>query len=688
MALAAGRTAWAFTNDSDEGHNSATATIDFLRGGVYTQIRLQHEHQDRPWSDADADQRRHAMYCMLPEMSGYIHEEYDAAIAFLDPTDPDVFASARAFGRLLHPIQDFYSHSNWVELLEERQGPWAYVDPVNLIDGGTGPFRGLEPLSWVRDDIVVGTVPPGGLPAGFVPAQDPYSPIPTLTVSGWDTYRVLTSAWGASGECLDVRDGLIDDQYGDGPRTRRMVHGTNGQGDDDDPCLDGYPTAVCMNKDDPGRPLYGEAVTMAGWQTEAEWCRLLNLTAGSTFGYAAASELMTLWADPSTPPHPAATSCAPATPGAVELTVTIDDLDTHLSSWEYPTADVLGTTFVAASYTGDFGQSAATQGATTVAGRALSLCVDPTDIVLATVWGWQDIRTGIGGGAGRLDETDRVLPGTTLTIDPSAGPGTFVTTSGDVDVTYRVTIDETNQDADYLSACAEAFHHTSDTDEDTDDDGLWDDTEVILGTDPTRFDTDGDGLGDLYEVWNYSTDPLDPDTDDDCAPDGVEVWYGLDPREPDIDGDGWTDGAELDAGTDPLVWDHSRDKPVSSCVDEWLYEDLDDDALPDWLEEPLGTDVKQFDTDGDKVADGMDPSWSRTVVDAAGCVDGSVTVLLDEAAEKVVTGMFADALDRVEDVRSALALAGCKPSSELALAQLALDRLATNLAESAAPPVK
>lgn len=44
---------------------------------------------------------------------------------------------------------------------------------------------------------------------------------------------------------------------------------------------------------------------------------------------------------------------------------------------------------------------------------------------------------------------------------------------------------------------------------DRDNDGLWDDWEVILGTDPLNSDTDQDGFKDGQEV-NAGYDPLDP----------------------------------------------------------------------------------------------------------------------------------------------------------------------------------
>ncbi len=64
---------------------------------------------------------------------------------------------------------------------------------------------------------------------------------------------------------------------------------------------------------------------------------------------------------------------------------------------------------------------------------------------------------------------------------------------------------------------------------DTDQDGLTDREEKLLGTDPRNADTDGDGLTDYAEVKTYKTDPLNPDTDGDGFKDGEEVINGYDP---------------------------------------------------------------------------------------------------------------------------------------------------------------
>lgn len=89
---------------------------------------------------------------------------------------------------------------------------------------------------------------------------------------------------------------------------------------------------------------------------------------------------------------------------------------------------------------------------------------------------------------------------------------------------------------------------------DTDQDGLSNAQETVLGTDPNNPDTDGDGLKDGDEVLIYSTNPRNPDSDGDGLNDYQEIFtHRTDPNNPDTDRDGIPDGVEVAMGTDPLV---------------------------------------------------------------------------------------------------------------------------------------
>ncbi|OGH83428.1 MAG: hypothetical protein A2469_01080 [Candidatus Magasanikbacteria bacterium RIFOXYC2_FULL_40_16] len=66
-------------------------------------------------------------------------------------------------------------------------------------------------------------------------------------------------------------------------------------------------------------------------------------------------------------------------------------------------------------------------------------------------------------------------------------------------------------------------------DDDLDNDGLLDAREEELGTSNSEFDTDMDGIPDNLEVDTYKTDPIKFDTDGDGYSDGYEIMNGYNP---------------------------------------------------------------------------------------------------------------------------------------------------------------
>ncbi|MBN1540283.1 MAG: DUF4129 domain-containing protein, partial [Candidatus Thermoplasmatota archaeon] len=182
---------------------------------------------------------------------------------------------------------------------------------------------------------------------------------------------------------------------------------------------------------------------------------------------------------------------------------------------------------------------------------------------------------------------------------------------------------------------------TDPLDPDSDDDGLWDGEDLLIGnsffygefprgTDPNEADTDSDGLTDHFEFfteyedpkvkWSDSpsdhkkTNPLDPDTDGGGMVDGLEVEKGMNPLDPDDDDD------LLDSDGDGLLNGQEKHDPAlsypKSSVDwngdgindrrpNWQDPDTDGDGLTDGEEVLVhGTNPVLNDTDGDGLEDG------------------------------------------------------------------------------------
>ncbi|MBN1944368.1 MAG: hypothetical protein JW797_01775 [Bradymonadales bacterium] len=170
---------------------------------------------------------------------------------------------------------------------------------------------------------------------------------------------------------------------------------------------------------------------------------------------------------------------------------------------------------------------------------------------------------------------------------------------------------------------------------DSDGDELFDAVELLLGTDPYDADSDDDGVPDGQEP-GYDLDvdgdgligALDPDSDDDGLLDGTEMGItaadlhrdtdlsrGL--FQPDVDPTTTTDPLVADTDDGGLI-DGNEDINLNGTIDFWetdpneprddleLYRDTDGDGLVDRLEEEIGTDPLDADSDDDGVLDGQE----------------------------------------------------------------------------------
>jgi hypothetical protein len=153
---------------------------------------------------------------------------------------------------------------------------------------------------------------------------------------------------------------------------------------------------------------------------------------------------------------------------------------------------------------------------------------------------------------------------------------------------------------------------------DPDNDGLFDGTEISIGTNPDIADTDNDGLIDGVEVNGANpTDPLNPDSDSDGLKDGIEdanhngaydAPAETNPNDDDTDGDTLIDGVE----------DANHNGVFEPALDETdpRKADTDGDGLNDNVELDNGTDPNNPDSDGDGIPDGQDPQFIQNALNA------------------------------------------------------------------------
>jgi hypothetical protein len=281
-----------------EGLSERPVTFGFLRQAVFDDIVDQHEQIDSGISGGRDE--RHFDDCEFDGGVEYINDRYAeimdrlAAGRLWDATD--------AFGLALHPAQDLYAHSNWVEL---GFPVGAIASPSDLVDiSRATPLPGL---SWrvpaggavVRNDILLGN-DDWTIPLGW-----------TIDRAGGGKHvPVLFDAGGTRvGRLLMTGEGFNDSEC-DVRYAQSTLIAMNGFEHDD------------LNKDDEGQTGYSKARALAVMQTAYEWCRLMaKAGAAGTDGLLAA-----LWVRSNGRPHPPGTPCEAAPPGRTEVTVVIDSV--------------------------------------------------------------------------------------------------------------------------------------------------------------------------------------------------------------------------------------------------------------------------------------------------------------------------------------------------------------------------
>ena len=163
---------------------------------------------------------------------------------------------------------------------------------------------------------------------------------------------------------------------------------------------------------------------------------------------------------------------------------------------------------------------------------------------------------------------------------------------------------------------------------DEDEDGLNNCEENQLGTDPNNPDSDGDGLGDFDEMGGDIDNPQDTDGDGlvdalDGDDDGDGVPSYLEVLEGDTDSDGVIDALDVDDDGDGVLTadedrnqdgDFSNDDLDGDTIPDYLdandqdgpLGDIDQDGLQNQIEEEVGSDPFDPDTDDDGIGDAIE----------------------------------------------------------------------------------
>jgi hypothetical protein len=256
-----------FSVTQEPNHQEITAeALSFLRPDIVLALQSANVSTDVQFALESA---HHFDDCNFSGGSKVVAANQAAAVQALNPilASPATDAAAlTAFGQSLHTVQDFYSHTNWVELGAE-----------GLVDDSLAPFPTLTGYSVLDPSgvqIVEGDPPPQTAVYRSVGAPYPKNAIVYVTATGTKRPGLIS--------------GSVDYEPGEKcPLQVRMTHEE-------------------LNKDNstnPGRAAqFVAARALAVEQTRHEWCRLVTLTRAA-YGDAGEQRLYSWIADPAAAPQ-------------------------------------------------------------------------------------------------------------------------------------------------------------------------------------------------------------------------------------------------------------------------------------------------------------------------------------------------------------------------------------------------
>jgi hypothetical protein len=259
------------TTPGEPNHEEITAAgLSFLRPEILTALQVANVETDIEFFLVNAN---HFDDCNFTGGAEVVATSQAEAVSQLEPSlagpESDLLA-VRAFARSLHALQDFYAHTNWIELGGEV-----------LVDDSLTAF----------------------------PALTPYSPIPSSGFVVIQGAKPKKAALYRPDDAAYPENAVVTLKLNKAPRALGLISGTV-----DYEAGDFCPSAVAMTHDELNKDKssnvgrvqqYEAAKALAILQTEHEWCRLSELTR-SAWGDAGTARLNTWLAPEATPP-----ACSP-----------------------------------------------------------------------------------------------------------------------------------------------------------------------------------------------------------------------------------------------------------------------------------------------------------------------------------------------------------------------------------------
>lgn len=255
------------TAPGEPNHEQVTAVaLAFLRPEIVTALQAANVATDIEFFLNNAN---HFDDCNFSGGAQVVSASQAEAVQALNPAtlSPETeLAALRAFGRSLHAVQDFYAHTNWVEL-----------GGTGLVDTSLTAFPALEPYATIASSGFV--IVQGSKPRKAALSRDEEAPYPDNAVVTVRLHRQAAAPGLISGT-VDYEEGNFC------PNAVAMTHEE-------------------LNKDkasNVGRAAQHEAAkSLAISQTRHEWCRLVALTQAA-WGEAGAAHLATWVADSASAP--------------------------------------------------------------------------------------------------------------------------------------------------------------------------------------------------------------------------------------------------------------------------------------------------------------------------------------------------------------------------------------------------